>query len=198
MFGSGRPWITRRQPIGTCETLSSDSCVHRIQNWDPCLSSTVGVSHNLNLKFRYNIGVEERLCNWWEAGVRPVTGRSRKEKKTSFHAAHFVLFSICNSATSCFQKYRVLVYNGDVDMACNFLGDEWFVESLQQEVGFCSTVLPRSLFPQRHHRASNCELFCGRSKCSAGHGSTTTARHSRSVVLSRSSQIWPFLLLRLV
>lgn len=44
-------------------------------------------------------------------------------------AAHPTAHSL--SAT---QKYRILVYNGDVDMACNFLGDEWFVDSLCQKV----------------------------------------------------------------
>uniref|UniRef100_F1KPY0 Carboxypeptidase n=1 Tax=Ascaris suum TaxID=6253 RepID=F1KPY0_ASCSU len=51
-----------------------------------------------------------------------------------------------NDTTSVFQsiitsKYplRILIYNGDTDAACNFLGDEWFIEKLAKTNRMTST-----------------------------------------------------------
>ncbi len=51
-------------------------------------------------------------------------------------------FKVMENITSVFllfstlQHYRGMVYNGDTDMACNFLGDQEFVESLGLKVNY--------------------------------------------------------------
>ena len=37
-----------------------------------------------------------------------------------------------------FQQYHIMLYNGDVDTVCNFLGEEWFLDSLGLKVQIIS------------------------------------------------------------
>uniref|UniRef100_A0A914XC73 Carboxypeptidase n=1 Tax=Plectus sambesii TaxID=2011161 RepID=A0A914XC73_9BILA len=54
-----------------------------------------------------------------------------------------VFVNILNSQYYANANFRMLIYNGDVDTVCNFLGDEWFIEALVKSQNI-STVAERT------------------------------------------------------
>ncbi|XP_798670.2 lysosomal protective protein [Strongylocentrotus purpuratus] len=81
----------------------------------PCINVT-GVTAYLNLPaVRKALHIAEEATAWEICSALPY--------KTIYATMYDTYKSILT-------QYRGLVYNGDTDMACNFLGDEWFIESL--------------------------------------------------------------------
>ncbi|XP_041454871.1 lysosomal protective protein-like [Lytechinus variegatus] len=81
----------------------------------PCINVT-GVTAYLNLpNVRKALHIADEAPSWEVCSQLPYT----TIYKTMYSTYKDIL-----------AKYRGMVYNGDTDMACNFLGDEWFVESL--------------------------------------------------------------------
>ncbi|KAJ8259284.1 hypothetical protein COCON_G00182960 [Conger conger] len=107
------------------EKLRGIASVHESVSLEPpCTNSTPSTMYLNNPYVRSALHISPDALKWavCSAEVNLNYGRLYMDMKSQYLKLLGAL------------KYRVLVYNGDVDMACNFLGDEWFVESLQQEV----------------------------------------------------------------
>ncbi|XP_041080732.1 lysosomal protective protein [Polyodon spathula] len=107
------------------EKLMNVNSLHQSVRLDPpCTNSTASTTYLNNQYVKQALHISPRALDWLICSAE--VNLWYKRLYMDVRKQYLKLLGAL--------KYRVLVYNGDVDMACNFLGDEWFVESLQQQV----------------------------------------------------------------
>lgn len=89
----------------------------------PCINSSAVTAWLNSRDVRRALHIPEKVPDW-EICSSEVGSKYKRVYTTMREQYHTLLLS----------KIRGLVYNGDTDMACNFLGDQWFVESLKLPV----------------------------------------------------------------
>ncbi|XP_066482554.1 lysosomal protective protein [Tiliqua scincoides] len=90
----------------------------------PCINTTAPTTYMNDPQVRNALHIVDNAPEWQMCSF--AVSHGYKRLYTKMNDQYLKLLST--------MKYRILLYNGDVDMACNFLGDEWFVESLGQKV----------------------------------------------------------------
>ncbi|EPB77365.1 serine carboxypeptidase [Ancylostoma ceylanicum] len=80
---------------------------------------------------RKAIHIPENFTHWSDCNDNMNANYIQQHNDTSS-----VFVDILNSG----YPLRFLIYNGDVDMACQFLGDEWFIEKLAADNGMTSNT----------------------------------------------------------
>ncbi|KAG8565528.1 hypothetical protein GDO81_012893 [Engystomops pustulosus] len=90
----------------------------------PCVDDTDITTYLNNPKVRSALHIPDELPRW-EICNDKVFRDFEREMENSREEYYQLLNT---------KKYRILVYNGDADMACNFLGIEWYVHSLGMKV----------------------------------------------------------------
>ncbi|KAF6087729.1 cathepsin A [Phyllostomus discolor] len=90
----------------------------------PCTNTTAASTYLNNPLVRKALHIPEQLPSWDMCNF--LVNLQYRRLYQSMHPQYLKLLAP--------QKYRILLYNGDVDMACNFMGDEWFVDSLNQKM----------------------------------------------------------------
>ncbi|CAH6776790.1 lysosomal protective protein [Phodopus roborovskii] len=90
----------------------------------PCTNTTAPSTYLNNPYVRKALHIPEKLPRWDMCNL--LVNLQYRRLYQSMNSQYLKLLSS--------QKYQILLYNGDVDMACNFMGDEWFVDSLNQKM----------------------------------------------------------------
>lgn len=89
----------------------------------PCIDASYVVTYLNNKEVRNQLHIPESVQTWDVCSAE--VGLGYKRLYNTMKSQYLKNLS---------KKIRVLIYNGDVDMACNFLGDEWFADDLGLQI----------------------------------------------------------------
>ncbi|MBN3317875.1 PPGB protein, partial [Atractosteus spatula] len=116
LFRNYRPhWDTSLLPSSSSRKLA-------VREAPPCINSTAQTSWLNRADVRKALHIPDTLPPWDICSEE--VGSHYKILYPTVRDVYLKLLGL---------GLRVLVYNGDTDMACNFLGDQWFVELLSQK-----------------------------------------------------------------
>ncbi|KAM4622617.1 lysosomal protective protein-like isoform 2-T2 [Discoglossus pictus] len=89
----------------------------------PCIDSTAATTYLNTPKVRLSLHITSKASPWELCNDNVF--RKYGREVSSVEKQYLELLK---------KKFRILNYSGDVDMACNFMGNDWFVDSLNLEL----------------------------------------------------------------
>ncbi|CAG0901690.1 unnamed protein product [Cyprideis torosa] len=96
---------------------------HKRELDPPCINDTRIIKYLNDPKVRQALHIPDRLPHWTVCSSIVSENYVREFNDMSPFYRRLIR-----------SKIKILIYNGDVDMACSFLGDEWFVDKLNLDV----------------------------------------------------------------
>jgi len=90
----------------------------------PCLNTTAETIYLNNPAVRRALHVKDNLPDWTVCNDKIFKSYQQQYKSMRNHYLKIL-------AT---KRVRILLYNGDMDSVCNYISDEWFVDSLEQQL----------------------------------------------------------------
>uniref|UniRef100_A0A0N5CGB2 Carboxypeptidase n=1 Tax=Strongyloides papillosus TaxID=174720 RepID=A0A0N5CGB2_STREA len=153
-LGFNLVWTTANDVYNTYQDCYSSNTNSQYSNSKNVKGSALfGTSNFQNIRSRYSIGSQILTNNYTFIDQRsvqnlqstdPINGfycndgsaiyLNRDDVKQALHVEPTIMHndttSVFNSIINSGYPLRFLIYNGDVDMACEFLGDQWFIRNL--------------------------------------------------------------------
>uniref|UniRef100_A0A914UYE8 Carboxypeptidase n=1 Tax=Plectus sambesii TaxID=2011161 RepID=A0A914UYE8_9BILA len=155
-FIKGHPNIAATNPHGTASILWYDSTDS--QRGNPCWSDTAtGIFLNkpeVQAALHINSSWQNAVQTWHDCNDYIYGNYTVKYTDTTT----FFQYVINNVKT---PNFRILVYNGDVDTVCNYLGDSWHIRDLANNLNM--TDQPRTSWSFRNQIAGYVQRYTGQS-----------------------------------